>query len=784
MAAPRSQAQIDSMFDSLDQNHDGSLSREEFLKAVTMSGKQQQVYPGGQVPTTGPMQWAQRSTSGPQPPQTAEIIPIKGLDATGITFRHVTRNETVEKIVHVPTYDIRERIEEVPQVCIHERIVEVDEIVKEELLREVPGPYQMEEVTREVARPVYQGVEKIVEVPQVLTQEVVVEVPELQLMELIRQEPGESRTEIVQKQVDRPVITEIHEKVVEVPQVTVREQLVEVPVVEYVEVIKEVARMETQQVHKKVPKIETRIVDKVEEVHVKTYQDRMIEVPEIEYRDIIKQVPKIEVQVVERHVPVQKVEYIEKIVEVPQVFYEERVIEVPEVEIREVVKEVLKPMVEYIDKQVPRHIMQYYERVVDVPYQLNQETPEYVSKRQVVETLCQVPVSQMRPVTKEIPIYTGFEAREKVVEVPFDVVHEQPIQVPHVQYCETITQVPRPYTEIVEKEVPHFTETHPVLKVVQVPQMLRHERAVEVPMVKVVEAMRQEPEHTIQNRVREVPRATMEYIEKVVEVRPTLGLEDDGPQKPERGISMERMERVERMERMERPEQRSRRVVPTAGEAPPPTKGQTYNCSFGSTVSTAPSAGWVLGDTLFPDMQKEANEEAGAKNGQGYPTYEAAAPSEGIGGFFSSLFGYGYDDEPEVRQEDYYQAPPQRSPPSDRDLYNAYPAPTYSQSYDAPNFSLPATPAPGYSQRNYSTTNYSRPTAQWDDEYSGYNPMGNAGKYNYSSPEVHKDRVFTTVLDEDYRPPASSQREGMDHGRWLPSGGRPPMSNSGIIPLA
>ncbi|CAE7258321.1 unnamed protein product [Symbiodinium sp. CCMP2592] len=200
---------------------------------------------------------------------------------------------------------------------------------------------KVQEVTKEVARPVYEVTEKIVEVPHVLIQERIEEVPKIEYVNLVKQIP-KTQVREVQKQVGVPVY-QCRERVVEVPTAMVAEQMVEVPQVHVEELVKEVPRPEVQVVAKPIEKPVNEYVERVVEIPHTTIQECIVEVPKVEVHELVKQVPRHEVQVVDKQVETVEVQYVEKLVEVPHIIYEEKIVEVPTVEVREVIKQVSKP---------------------------------------------------------------------------------------------------------------------------------------------------------------------------------------------------------------------------------------------------------------------------------------------------------------------------------------------------------------------------------------------------------------------------------------------------------
>ncbi|CAJ1374551.1 unnamed protein product [Effrenium voratum] len=200
----------------------------------------------------------------------------------------------------------------------------------------------VQEVTKEVVRPIYEVTEKIVEVPHTLVAERIQEVPKLEYVPLVKQVP-KTQVREVQKQVGVPHY-QARERVVEVPITMVAEQMVEVPQVQIQELVKEVPRPEVRVVPKPVDKPVNEYVERIVEVPTTTLQECIVEVPKVEIQEIVKQVPRPEVQTVDRQVEKLEVQYVEKVVEVPQIIYEEcspaeKIVEVPTVEVREVIKQ-------------------------------------------------------------------------------------------------------------------------------------------------------------------------------------------------------------------------------------------------------------------------------------------------------------------------------------------------------------------------------------------------------------------------------------------------------------
>eukprot|EP00419_Tripos_fusus_P005173 CAMPEP_0172674296 /NCGR_PEP_ID=MMETSP1074-20121228/12657_1 /TAXON_ID=2916 /ORGANISM="Ceratium fusus, Strain PA161109" /LENGTH=1015 /DNA_ID=CAMNT_0013491695 /DNA_START=1 /DNA_END=3048 /DNA_ORIENTATION=+ len=432
---------------------------------------------------------------------------------TVVEYKHEIQE--VEKIVEVPSVAvsyreepvvvrlINEKIKEVPQVMTHHVQVQEARLEYEERLKEVPVK-------------VFQPREALIEVPHTVHKELLVEVPHVQIVDLVKQVPREQRQRKV-VHVDKPII-QTQDKVVQVPTITYKEQIVEVPTEEVVEISRQVPGPNNlQQVEKHVDKVNFEFVEQVEEVPMVELQEQVIEVPQVEVREVVKQIPRVDVKYVDKQVPKVEVSYVEKIVEIPHIIYEERIVEVPEVEIREVVRKVPKPVVQYVDKPFPKKEMRYFEKVVEAPLMLEVEQPVEVPQVLVVETTTQTPKTQIQTVDKEVkkPI---IQAQEVEQEVSFPVVQERIFEVDQIHAVDTVTQVSCPKVELRDKVVPR-TETRVVEKVVPVPQVLTREVHNEVPQVQYVETIREEPDYKYKEMLHEIPKWSVNYTERVEEVR-------------------------------------------------------------------------------------------------------------------------------------------------------------------------------------------------------------------------------------------------------------------------
>merc|ERR1719436_1417065 len=158
-------------------------------------------------------------------------------------------------------------------------------------------------------RPIYM-MEKVVEVPHVITREYDRHVPRPQVVERLIEMP---RTEIHERTVQLPNRVQYKEQIVEVPEVVVEERVVHVP------------RREVQERLIEVPKVT--YVERIEYEDIIEYRevpvDKIVEVPEIEYRvkEVEQCVPQTYLQeiYVDRYkeVPVTQIQEVERMEYVP-----------------------------------------------------------------------------------------------------------------------------------------------------------------------------------------------------------------------------------------------------------------------------------------------------------------------------------------------------------------------------------------------------------------------------------------------------------------------------------
>jgi len=158
-------------------------------------------------------------------------------------------------------------------------------------------------------RPIYM-MEKVVEVPHIITKEYDKHVPKPEILERLIEVP---RTEIRERTVQLPPTVQYQEQIVEVPEVVIEERVVHVPKKEIQERLIEVPKV------KYVERIEYEDIIEYREVPV----DRIVEVPEIEYRvrEVEQLVPQEYIQeyYVDRYkeVPVTQIQEVERIEHIP-----------------------------------------------------------------------------------------------------------------------------------------------------------------------------------------------------------------------------------------------------------------------------------------------------------------------------------------------------------------------------------------------------------------------------------------------------------------------------------
>jgi len=431
-----------------------------------------------------------------------------------IILREVPHYETVEKVVEVPEIRVKEVVEEVPQCLVQERVVEVERPCVTEIDKQVPNiSYQQQ--FRELPCPIFKPVEKVVEVPVPVVKERLVEVPQLQRMELEKQVPKHRQETRVKEVARHTVEAVVRER--EVPFPTLVERIVEVPVDVCEEILREVPCATTEKVEKIVNRPTVELVERLVEVPIIELHDRIVETQEVEIREIIREVPVYETQYIDKPVRKEVYETVERIVEVPQVVYAERAVEVPEVEVREVVRHVTVPVVQYRDKMVPRHEFKYTTKDVEVPTVLREEAVVEVAQPMEVDLVRKTPFAQYEHTSVEVP-KVSIQPHKVTVDVPFTIKEEVPRKVERKQNADVITEVTVPVQEYKNKEVKRV-QHHGVerLQEVQAEPLYTH-RVVEVPQVQQVEYIKEELDVRIREEVKEIPKISMEYRERVTQV--------------------------------------------------------------------------------------------------------------------------------------------------------------------------------------------------------------------------------------------------------------------------
>jgi len=431
-----------------------------------------------------------------------------------IILREVPHYEFVEKLVEVPEVRVKEVVEDVPQCLVQERVVEVEHVCVTEIDKQVPN-ITYKELVRELPCPVFKPVKQVVEVPAPIVKERLVEVPQLQHVQFEKQVPKHRQETRVKEVPCQTVEAVMREREVLFP--TVVEKMVEVPVDVYEEIFREVPYATTEKVEKIVNRPTVEFVERLVEVPIIELHDRIVEVEEVEIREIVREVPVYETQYIDKPVRKEVYEDVERIVEVPHVVYEERVVEVPEVEVREVVRHVTVPVVQYRDKMVPRHEFDYFTRDVEVPTVLRAEAVVEVAQPVEVDLVTHTPFAQYERTSVEVP-KISIQPRKLTVDVPFTVTEEVPRKVEVKQQTDVITEVPVPVHEYKNKEV-NRVRHHGIERLVEVQaKPLYEHRVIEVPQVQEVELVEEELDVRIHQEVKEIPRISMEYREKVRQV--------------------------------------------------------------------------------------------------------------------------------------------------------------------------------------------------------------------------------------------------------------------------
>jgi len=246
------QAAASAIFDAIDQNHDGQITREE-MDAFTKGGAGK--YASAMQTTTagGAFQSGQQSSLEADSIYEGAVDVIQG-DRHVVSERLVDQRQqvisgvrpifTFEKVVEIPQTVIKEYERKVVKPQLIERVIEVPKMETRERTFVGPSTVQYQEQIIEVPQLVVE--ERVVHVPRKEIQERLIEVPRVEYVERIEYDDIiEYREVLVDKIVEVPEI-EYHIREVEqlVPQNYIQEYFVD----KYVEVpkteIQEVARQE------------------------------------------------------------------------------------------------------------------------------------------------------------------------------------------------------------------------------------------------------------------------------------------------------------------------------------------------------------------------------------------------------------------------------------------------------------------------------------------------------------------------------------------------------------
>jgi len=246
------QAAADAIFDSIDQNHDGQISREE-MDAFTKRGggkfgSAMQTTTAGGAYLSGQQSLEEASLyadavdviEGPK-----HVINERLVDQRQQVISGVRPIYTYEKVVEIPKTIIKEYEKKVVKPQLIERVIEVPKTETRERTFVGPPTVQYQEQIVEVPQVVFE--ERVVHVPKKELQERLIEVPKVEYVERIEYDDYvEYREVLVDKVIEVPEI-EYHIRQVEhlVPQNYVQEYFVDKYVeMPPVQVIQEVARQE------------------------------------------------------------------------------------------------------------------------------------------------------------------------------------------------------------------------------------------------------------------------------------------------------------------------------------------------------------------------------------------------------------------------------------------------------------------------------------------------------------------------------------------------------------
>lgn len=289
--------------------------------------------------------------------------------------------QTVEKIVEVPRVieKIVQVIVEVPIIkeikVIEEKIVYRDRIKEVEKIINHPVPMIKEVekiIDRRVEVPIIQ--EKIVRVPEIVTQIVVERVEVIKIIEVI-------------KNVDR--IVEVN-KIIEVEKIVnhfiTQNNPVKIIVEKIVEVPRTVERIKEVRVH--IDKIIEKMVEVPKVVEVEKIVEKIVVVPRVIEK--IVEVTQIVEKIVDRIVEIERIREVEKLVQVPIV--QDRVVEVEKInniynEVDRIVERIVERVVpvERVVEQI-KIVKEEAERIVEVRV----EIPKEIKVERIVAKIVEV----------------------------------------------------------------------------------------------------------------------------------------------------------------------------------------------------------------------------------------------------------------------------------------------------------------------------------------------------------------------------------------------------------
>merc|ERR1712048_1100801 len=166
----------------------------------------------------------------------------------------------------------------------------------------------------------------------------------------------------------------------------------------------------------------------------------------------------------------------------------------------------------------PHTVNRYVEKIITEDVVLTQERAVEVPQIQTVELTTQVPKPVWQTIEKAVPVVSiqGQEVQEQVavttraeqpVEVAVPEMHELKVQVANIQ------NAPRDV-------VRHPKTTHVVVKEEVVPVELMRQKAQYVPQVQTIELIKEDPQITVKQVQKSIPKYEMKYINNVITVGP------------------------------------------------------------------------------------------------------------------------------------------------------------------------------------------------------------------------------------------------------------------------